>query len=127
MGLMCSERPPHDTSGLFVCVMRNGRLVASWFAHHMASARQRITASVLRQPQTRSLFTSDFFFPLFLSPTVLARRLRREGKKLERTFGDDRASLLIIERLLRSCLQLIQKYEVPEALKRISILIIILT
>lgn len=114
-----SDRHTRD-SGLFVCVMRNGRLVASWFAHHMATARQRITASVLHRPQTRSFFYVGFLFsalPLLLfSHTDWKERIRNLSELSE-------TSLLIVKRL-RSCL--VQKYEVSKAFQGISILIIIL-
>lgn len=118
---LCSERPPRDTSGLFVCVMRNGRPVASWFAHHMVTARQRITASCCisrkQDPFLRRIF--------FCSSSLLLFLRRREGKKLERTFGDNHASLLITVWLLHNFLV----HKVPKAFQRNHryILIIILT
>lgn len=71
----------------------------------MAPARQRITAATARRPQTRSPFYVGFLFP-FVSPWRPSARRRADwkaGEKVERTFGGDRASLLIIEGSLRSC------------------------
>lgn len=70
--------------GSFVCVMRNGdRLVASRFAHHMASARQRITVSVPRRPQTRCLFCVGFLFSICPSLPLFFRADWKKSEELE--------------------------------------------
>lgn len=75
----------NDAGGSFVCVMRNGdRLVASWFAHHMASARQRITVSMPRRPANEMPFLRQIpFFHLPLSLPPFFRADWKKGEKLE--------------------------------------------